>query len=74
MNDFYYAEPKCDNFGSKKFAKYWLGEGLLLANGAKWFRNRRLITPAFHFNILKQYVTIQNQATDTLVVGYFDED
>ncbi|XP_059165728.1 ultra-long-chain fatty acid omega-hydroxylase-like [Physella acuta] len=45
----------------------WLGEGLLIANGAKWARNRRLLTPAFHFDILKPYVDVYNQCTDTLV-------
>ncbi|XP_035829290.1 cytochrome P450 4F3-like [Aplysia californica] len=34
----------------------WLGEGLILTNGARWSRNRRLLTPAFHFDILKNYV------------------
>ena len=46
----------------------WLGEGLLVSNGEKWHRNRHLLTPAFHFDILKQYMTINNEAVNVLLV------
>ncbi|KAH1183159.1 hypothetical protein KIL84_004651 [Mauremys mutica] len=42
------------------------GDGLLLSNGAKWVRHRRMLTPAFHFDILKPYVKIFNQSTDIM--------
>ena len=45
----------------------WLGEGLLIAGGAKWFRNRRLLTPAFHYEILKGYVPVYNDCLSVLL-------
>ncbi|VDI00752.1 cytochrome P450, family 4, subfamily B, polypeptide 1 [Mytilus galloprovincialis] len=45
----------------------WLGQSLLLSNGAKWERNRRLLTPAFHFSILTGYFKIYNEVTDVLM-------
>ena len=45
----------------------WLGRGLLLENGKKWLRNRKLITPAFHFDILQSYTTIMNDCTSIFI-------
>ncbi|XP_053397494.1 cytochrome P450 4F1-like [Mercenaria mercenaria] len=61
-------EPKSKGLGgSYRFLLPWLGEGLLVANGEKWVRNRRLLTPAFHFEILKPYTKVFNQSADILV-------
>ena len=46
-----------------------LGEGLLLSNGTKWERNRRLMSPAFHFDVLKPYVAIYNDVVELLLVS-----
>ncbi|XP_045709355.1 cytochrome P450 4F11-like isoform X2 [Phyllostomus hastatus] len=49
-----------------RFLKAWLGDGLLLSAGDKWSRHRRMLTPAFHFNILKPYVKIFSKSTDIM--------
>ena len=49
---------------------YFLGKSLLIANGQKWERNRRLLTPAFHFSILTGYFKIYNEVADTLLVRF----
>ena len=43
---------------------------MFLNHGEKWHRNRRLLTPAFHFDVLKPYMKIYNEATETLMVGF----
>ncbi|ETE58570.1 Cytochrome protein, partial [Ophiophagus hannah] len=48
------------------FLKPWLGDGLLLSSGTKWARHQHLLSPAFHFDILKPYVKIFNQSTDIM--------
>ncbi|KAI4541785.1 hypothetical protein MG293_008927 [Ovis ammon polii] len=42
------------------------GDGLLLSAGDKWSRHRRMLTPAFHFNILKPYMKIFTKSTDIM--------
>lgn len=65
----FFTEPKPRQLGTVYILGLdWLGEGLLIANGQKWLRNRRLLTPAFHFDILLSYIALKNKAASVLVV------
>ncbi|XP_038074560.1 cytochrome P450 4F1-like isoform X3 [Patiria miniata] len=59
------SEPKSEN--TYRFVRPWIGDGLLLSSGKKWARNRRLLTPGFHFDILKPYVGIFQESASILV-------
>ncbi len=58
-----------DNFAYNNMIP-WIGDGLLTSGGPKWHRHRRLLTPAFHFEILKPYLDIFADSTDVLLVSY----
>lgn len=49
------------------FVTPWLGDGLLLSSGQKWHSRRKAITPAFHFKILDEFLTVFNQQGDVLI-------
>ncbi|EDO47297.1 predicted protein, partial [Nematostella vectensis] len=50
-----------------KFLFPFLGDGLGLQEGAKWWNTRKLVTPAFHFDILRRYVPIFQESAKILV-------
>ncbi|XP_041348004.1 cytochrome P450 4F22-like [Gigantopelta aegis] len=58
------SEPKGNVYN---LIRPWVGDGLLVSKGDKWARNRRLLTPAFHFDILRPYINIKNKAADVFV-------
>ncbi|XP_069136025.1 cytochrome P450 4A2-like [Argopecten irradians] len=67
------SEPKNKQKGGGYFTLLpWLGDGLLISDGKKWERNRRLLTPAFHFDVLKPYVPIYNKVFD-IFLDTFEE-
>ncbi|XP_065910275.1 ultra-long-chain fatty acid omega-hydroxylase-like [Dysidea avara] len=58
------GDPKPTIYG---FLYKWIGDGLLTTSGAKWIRHRKMLTPAFHFDILKQYIPVYNEVSYKLV-------
>lgn len=49
------------------FLRPWLHQGLLVSTGRKWFGRRKIITPAFHFRILEQFVDVFDAQSNILV-------
>uniref|UniRef100_A0A8C0PE33 Cytochrome P450 4A38 n=3 Tax=Canis lupus TaxID=9612 RepID=A0A8C0PE33_CANLF len=44
-----------------------LGYGLLLLHGETWFQHRRMLTPAFHYDILKPYVRLMADSVQVML-------
>ncbi|XP_062995297.1 cytochrome P450 4B1-like [Elgaria multicarinata webbii] len=59
------AEPK-DNFAYRNIIP-WIGKGLLVLHGPKWSQHRKLLTPGFHYTILKPYVTLIAECTKVML-------
>ncbi|XP_052073323.1 cytochrome P450 4F5-like [Mytilus californianus] len=59
--------PKAKSAAGYLFVLPWLGDSLLVSDGPKWERNRRLLTPGFHFSVLNGYFKVYNDVADTLL-------
>ncbi|NWR70730.1 CP4B1 protein, partial [Centropus unirufus] len=43
------------------------GQGLLILDGSKWFQHRKLLTPAFHYDVLKSYVALISDSVKVML-------
>lgn len=46
----------------------WIGEGLVTSRANKWRFRRKILTPAFHFTILNDFLPIMNEEASKLVI------
>ena len=61
------SQAMLDKTNEYDVAQEIFGEGLIFSSGKKWFTRRRLITPAFHFKILDQFVEVFDRNSKILV-------
>ncbi|CAD5231102.1 unnamed protein product [Bursaphelenchus xylophilus] len=77
-----YGAEECEQvLGSQKtltkpfhyhFLSAWIGQGLLISEPKKWRPRRKLLTPTFHYDILKDFVQVYNRHAATLL-SKFDQ-
>jgi cytochrome P450 family 4 len=61
------SQKLIDKSDEYNFIGEWMGTGLLISTGQKWFQRRKIITPAFHFKILDQFVEIFDKHSSSFV-------
>ena len=59
------SSPKTETF--YYILEPWLGKGILLSKGSYWKRNRKLLTPVFHYRSLRNFLQIMNKSSDRLI-------
>lgn len=61
------SQKLIDKANEYDMLKNWLGSGLIISSGKKWHQRRKIITPAFHFKILEQFVDIMEKHGRTFI-------
>ncbi|XP_069937623.1 cytochrome P450 4c3 [Cherax quadricarinatus] len=61
------SQKHLDKSRDYNFLHPWLGSGLLTSTGSKWHSRRKLLTPAFHFKILEDFVEVFNNQSNKMV-------
>ncbi|KAM6217033.1 cytochrome P450 4B1 [Rhynchocyon petersi] len=49
------------------FFLQWIGKGLLVLEGPKWYQHRKMLTPGFHYDVLKPYVAVFAESTNAML-------
>lgn len=61
------SQKLIDKGDDYELIKPWLGSGLLISTGKKWHQRRKILTPAFHFQILEKFVEIMDEQGKVLI-------
>ncbi|XP_012999667.2 cytochrome P450 4B1 isoform X1 [Cavia porcellus] len=59
------GDPKAPDVYS--FFLQWIGKGLLVLEGSQWFKHRKLLTPGFHYDVLKPYVAVFTSSANAML-------
>ncbi|XP_055676455.1 cytochrome P450 4c3 [Lutzomyia longipalpis] len=61
------GSPKhIDKSSDYNYLHPWLGTGLLTSSGIKWHSRRKILTPAFHFKILEDFIDVFSEQSSIL--------
>lgn len=59
--------PKFGKSEEYQMLRPWLGDSLLISEGEKWHKMRKLLTPAFHFQILERFLPVFEEQVEILI-------
>lgn len=65
--------PKFGKSNEYDLVKPWLGDSMLLNEGEKWHKKRKMITPAFHFQILERFIPMFVEQTEVFIENLKEE-